>query len=49
MEITRRGQVNQFKTLIYEQELEHIAGWVQEYPNLETGGDLFGFWTHSGF
>ena len=41
--------MNQFKTLIYEQELEHIAGWVQEYPNLETGGDLFGFWTHSGF
>ena len=38
----------QFKTLIYEQELDRIAGWVEEYPNLETGGDLFGFWTHSG-
>lgn len=38
----------QFKTLIYEKELERIAGWVEEYPNLETGGDLFGFWTHSG-
>ncbi|MEG4799512.1 hypothetical protein QUB63_05090 [Microcoleus sp. ARI1-B5] len=39
---------SQFKTLIYEEELERIAGWVEEYPNLETGGDLFGFWTHSG-
>lgn len=42
-------QGNQFKTLIYQEELDHIAGWVEEYPNLETGGDLFGFWTHSGF
>jgi hypothetical protein len=41
-------QINQFKTLIYEQELDNIAGWVEEYPDLETGGDLFGFWTHSG-
>lgn len=41
-------QRNQFKTLIYQEELDHIAGWVEEYPNLETGGDLFGFWTHSG-
>jgi len=38
----------QFKTLIYEEELDRIAGWVEEYPDLETGGDLFGFWTHSG-
>lgn len=39
---------HQFKTLIYEKELDRIAGWVEEYPSLETGGDLFGFWTHSG-
>ncbi|MEH2191956.1 MAG: hypothetical protein V7K98_04745 [Nostoc sp.] len=44
-----RSQNNYFKTLIYQEELDHIAGWVQEYPDLETGGDLFGFWTHSGF
>lgn len=42
-------QGNLFKTLIYQEELDHIAGWVEEYPDLETGGDLFGFWTHSGF
>lgn len=40
--------MSQFKALIYQEELDHIAGWVEEYPNLETGGDLFGFWTHSG-
>jgi hypothetical protein len=38
---------SQFKVLIYEKELSRIAGWVEEYPNLETGGDLFGFWTHT--
>lgn len=41
-------QISQFKTLIYQEELDHIAGWVEEHPDLETGGDLFGFWTHSG-
>lgn len=38
----------QFKTIIYEEELNRIAAWVEEYPDLETGGDLFGFWTHTG-
>lgn len=36
------------KTLIYSGEADRMAGWIQEYPDLETGGDLFGFWTHSG-
>jgi len=45
---TGRVRQHEFKTLIYEKELERIAGWVEEYPYLETGGDLFGFWTHSG-
>lgn len=36
------------KTLIYQGELNRIAAWVEEYPNLETGGDLFGFWTNTG-
>ena len=42
-------QGSKFKVLVYEEELNHIAGWVEDCPNLETGGDLFGFWTHSGF
>lgn len=36
------------KILVYENDLDLIAGWVLEQPNHETGGDLFGFWTHSG-
>lgn len=33
---------------IYERDLDKMKELVLEYPNLETGGDLFGFWTHSG-
>lgn len=34
--------------LFYESELEHMAACMAEHPNLETGGDLFGLWTHDG-
>jgi hypothetical protein len=37
-----------FKLLIHEAEMDNLAGWVLEHPDDETGGDLFGFWTHSG-
>jgi len=37
-----------FKLLIHQAELNNLAGWVLEHPHDETGGDLFGFWTHSG-
>jgi hypothetical protein len=37
------------KALIYEGELNYLSRCVLDYPNIETGGDLFGFWTHSGF
>ena len=30
------------KALIYEGELEIMARFVTDYPNIETGGDLFG-------
>ena len=33
---------------IYHEEAERICRFVMAYPNLETGGDLFGFWTNSG-
>jgi hypothetical protein len=35
------------KALIYQGELEVMARFVRDYPDIETGGDLFGFWTHS--
>ena len=34
--------------LFYESELELMAACMAEHPNLETGGDLFGLWTHDG-
>lgn len=34
--------------LIYEGEAHRIAERTLAYPSLETGGDLFGYWTHSG-
>lgn len=37
------------KVLIYESELNFISKSILDYPNIETGGDLFGFWTYSGF
>lgn len=36
------------KVLIYRSEALRIARFVHEYPDVETGGDLFGHWTHSG-
>jgi len=36
------------KALIYRGELEIMARFVRDYPDIETGGDLFGFWTHTG-
>ena len=36
------------KALIYADEAQRIARFVCEYPDIETGGDLFGYWTHSG-
>lgn len=37
------------KAIIYQNELDYISQCVLDYPNIETGGDLFGFWTYSGF
>ena len=37
------------KAIIYQNELDYISKCVLDYPDIETGGDLFGFWTYSGF
>ena len=37
------------KAIIYASELETIGCHTADFPDLETGGDLFGFWTHSGY
>lgn len=36
------------KAIIYASELDYIARCIQDYPNIETGGQLFGAWTASG-
>ena len=36
------------KAVIYASEALRIARFVREYPSIETGGELFGYWTNSG-
>jgi hypothetical protein len=33
---------------MFASELERMAQWVSDYPQLETGGSLFGYWTNTG-
>jgi hypothetical protein len=37
------------KAIVYKSELDFISRCVLDFPKMETGGDLFGFWTHSGY
>lgn len=37
------------KAIIYKSELDFIDRCIRDYPDIETGGDLFGFWTYSGY
>ena len=34
--------------VIYKSELDYISRWILDYPNVETGGQLFGYWTDKG-
>lgn len=34
--------------IIYKSELDYLSRCVLDYPNIETGGQLFGFWTNQG-
>lgn len=37
------------KGFIYASELSFIARHTLDSPSCETGGDLFGYWTHEGY
>lgn len=37
-----------FYATIYNQDLEYISRCMLDYPDVETGGDLFGFWNNRG-
>lgn len=36
------------KAIIYKSELDFISRCILDYPHIETGGELFGFWTQLG-
>lgn len=36
------------KAIIYKSEMEFISRCILDYKDIETGGELFGFWTESG-
>ena len=36
------------QAVIYKSELEYIKKCILDYPRIETGGQLFGFWTPQG-
>lgn len=52
-EVTGRPQLMDEKApspvaFIYRSELDYISRCVLDYPGIETGGQLFGFWTSQG-
>lgn len=37
-----------FKVFVFQEDYQMMTNLVLRYPNLETGGDLFGLWTTDG-
>jgi hypothetical protein len=37
------------KSLIFQSELDLISKSILDHPAIETGGDLFGYFSYSGF
>ena len=37
-----------FTLQIFQSELDKIQRYVLDFPNIQTGGDLFGLWSNSG-
>ena len=44
----RHGQREDFVMYVFKEDFNRITKWVLQYPNLETGGSLFGLWTSGG-
>lgn len=40
-------KINAFAT-IFREDLEYISRAILDYPNIETGGELFGYWNNLG-
>lgn len=39
---------NGSKVIVFRSELDYLSHCIMEYPNIETGGQLFGYWTSAG-
>lgn len=42
------GPVNPLKVYVFQEDLDMVSKLVLAYPDVETGGDLFGLWTSEG-
>lgn len=43
-----RSAEGQKRPLIFRSEMDYISRCILDYPNIETGGQLFGYWTSDG-
>jgi len=41
------AQGREFTVNLFKNDFEAIQNWVLEYPNKETGGELFGLWSNN--
>lgn len=37
------------KAFIYKETIELLSSYTLDYPEIETGGELYGYWTNSGY
>lgn len=44
----RHESVPARQAIIYQSELDYMSRCILDYPDIETGGQLFGFWTATG-
>lgn len=36
------------KVIVFQSELDYLSRCILDFPDIETGGQLFGYWTHEG-
>lgn len=34
--------------VVFQSELDYLSRFILDYPDIETGGQLFGYWTSMG-
>lgn len=39
---------NEGRVIIFHSELDYLSKCIMDYPDIETGGQLFGYWTEDG-